>query len=448
MEDLEAGAVHRVPARAAESIGGRRRHHKTGRQQSSLATFGDPTSRAALTTILDDQLGPAELDEDREEAANRLEDDSEDEGAAIAADTPADSNSEAEAAVVPATAVAPGPPVVLKVPRIDFPDNFVLLGDVPQTVHKLADTYYLPLMLKYWATRFLVPLVAVTELLRLFHGNFGQTLGVNSRHIKRGGTIPATAVTLFKYADKVTKELGLNLLSPGEVPLPNDDNLRVRGTKHAAEYYYSPDLAITLALKLMNPALNSQVTPFYYDMNPTLPPGVYCGPTYFSPEELAERLIARDRALVKLPTVLARDLPGVDPAKVGIIAVLCNLFVDSVCPYGNQASSIHVSLISPTSWHPAVANSPEAVAVTGLWIPPTVLRATKVAQEDTSKTASPATKFNHALVTAQLYKHAVADPMLALYTREPLIVRAKDLQGLPIDYPHQVREECIKYMAY
>jgi hypothetical protein len=274
----------------------------------------------------------------------------------------------------------------------------------------------------------------------MFHGRFGKVLGVKPIHLVRRGNIPQTAATAYDYSAEVTDALGLDMLHPGKVALPAGDfNLVGRGTQRTVTYWAARRLIVNVAYKLMNPALNSEETPMLYDIDPALPPGIYCGPTYYSAAELRDRRAAYDRAVAALPAVLARVLPGITADKVRIICIGLNLFFDGVNPQGNQASSIFAFLLGITNLHPAVAHSPHGVVVGGFWNPPRVLRKSKVATGDVAMTASPMTLMNEAAVTAMLYKEAVAKPLQDLLQGEPLIMHTRLFKGLAY-VPEPVRK--------
>ena len=315
--------------------------------------------------------------------------------------------------------------------RVDVPDGITLPGDVSADALALAEQRFLPLCLHDWATRHLVPQVAVTALLRMFHGRFGQILGVKRIHLVRRGNIPQTATTAFDYSAEVTDALGLDMLRPGKVFLPAGDfNLVGRGTERFVTYWAAPKLMLNVAYKLMNPALNAEETPMLYDINPALPAGMYCGPTYYSAAELRDRRAAYERALAALPAVLARLLPGVTVDQVRIICIGLNAFFDGVNPRGNQADDIFAFLLGITNLHPAVAQSPHGVVVGGFWNAPRVLRKAKIAHGDVAMTASPLTMSNEATVTAMLYKNAVAKPLQELLEGEPLVMHTRCFPGL------------------
>lgn len=322
--------------------------------------------------------------------------------------------------------------------RVDIPDGFILPGDISREAMELAAQRFLPLVLQDWATRHLVPQTAVTSLLQLFHGEFGRRLGVNPVNLAPGGGIPKTAQTISGYVDDVMSGLHIELLRLMRFAIPRDHNLRGKGAAHTVDLYFSPDLALNILYKLMDPNLTSSATPLMYEHDPSLPPGIYCGPTYYSAAERADRLAAIARAREELPAVVARVLPGVDPALVAIIAIGINAFLDSVNPQQNQATCIYAFLLGISNLHPAVARSPHGVVVAGLWNPPAVLRAKKIAGEDGSMNASPFTQANAAIVDATIQQHVIAGPLLKLFNREPLIVRASDLH-LPNNFPVPVR---------
>ena len=341
---------------------------------------------------------------------------------------PADGDAEADAGAGAELETA-GPARLRR--RVDVDDGITLVGDVTQEALRLAEQRFLPLCLHDWSTRHLVPQAAVTGLLRMFHGRFGKVLGVKPIHLVRRGNIPQTAATAYKYSAEVTDALGLDMLHPGKVALPAGDfNLVGRGTQRTVTYWSARRLIVNVAYKLMNPALNSEATPMLYDIDPALPPGIYCGPTYYSSAELRDRRAAYDRAVAALPAVLARVLPGITADKVRIICIGLNLFFDGVNPPGNQANAIFAFLLGITNLHPAVAHSPHGVVVGGFWNPPRVLRKSKVAPGDVAMTASPMTLTNEAAVTAMLFKEAVAKPLQDLLQGEPLVMHTRLFKGL------------------
>jgi len=133
-----------------------------------------------------------------------------------------------------AAAALPVVPAAVPMARIDVDDDLVLFGDVPQEVLDNAnvDERYLPLVLQNWASRHVVADLAVTDLLKLFHGEFGRRLGVRAELTTRGGAIPETAHTAYKAGRVLIADLGFGtLLAPGLVRLTEgDDGLKARGT--------------------------------------------------------------------------------------------------------------------------------------------------------------------------------------------------------------------------
>ena len=335
-------------------------------------------------------------------------------------------------------AAAAAPPAVGVHPRIDIDDDFCLFGDVSSDVLVMARRLYLPLVLQGWARRHVIAEVAVTSLLQLMHGEWGKVLGVKSEHLVRGGVLPQTAHTAFKSGAELAQALGIaGLLLPHRVELPEDNSLKGKGSQHSVGVWYSPDLALLIALKLMDPLLNSRETPMFFEPEPRLPAGLVSGPTYFSADETRQRRAAIERALAALPALLKRLLPGVDPATVRIIAIGLSSFIDAVNPQNNQATSVYAFLLGISNLHPAVAQSPLGVVLAGLWNPPTVVSAKKVAGEDTSMTASKRTQGNRAAVDAFSQEAAVARPMRKLLQREPLVMHTRLFPGL-WNVPEQV----------
>jgi hypothetical protein len=143
--------------------------------------------------------------------------------------------------------------------------------------------------------------------------------------------------------------------------------------------------------------------------------------------------------MAKLAAVVSRDLPGIAVADVGLIVISLCLFIDSVNPQSNQMTSVYAFLLGINNLHPAVSQSPLGVVLGGLWNPPAVLRSKKVAGEDKAMNASKQTEGNAAIADALLQKEVVAVPIEKLLTREPLIVRTRDILPGNTTYPHQVR---------
>jgi hypothetical protein len=193
------------------------------------------------------------------------------------------------AAAAPVAAAAPqqAPP---RLPRVDVPDRYKLFGDVPDSAKSKAKDNFLAMSLRNWARNMRVRKAAVTGMLRLYHGEFGEQLGVKAHHLVKGGAIPQTAKTLFERADEVGKDLEVDdLLNKVVLPLPEDcPDLVACGTDRTVEAYRSTDIAKHLALTLMNPELNSRAAPFRElrlgERRPTLST---------SPSTLARRLRAR-----------------------------------------------------------------------------------------------------------------------------------------------------------
>jgi len=299
---------------------------------------------------------------------------------------------------------------------------------------------YLPLVLQGWASRHVISELAVTGLLQLFHGEWGAELGVKAEHLVRGGVLPQTAHTAYKSGYELAQALGIaDLLREDRVVLPEDDSLKGKGSQHSVGLWIADDLALLIALKLMDPMLNSRETPMFYEPEVRLPAGLVSGPTYFSAAEAKFRRDAIDRARALLPAVLARLLPGLDPAAVRIIAIGLSSFIDAVNPQNNQATSVYAFLLGISNLHPAVAQSPLGVVLAGLWNPPAVVSAKKVAGEDTSMTASKRTLGNAAAVDAISQDKVVAKPMRRLLQREPLVMHTRLFHGL-WNVPEQVGE--------
>lgn len=340
-----------------------------------------------------------------------------------------------------AAAALPVPvaPAAVPVARIDVDDDLILFGDVPREALDNAnvDERYLPLVLQNWASRHVVADLAVTDLLKLFHGEFGRRLGVRAELTTRGGAIPETANTAYKAGRVLIADLGFGtLLLPGWVRLTEgDDGLKARGTARVVGYWYAPDLAHNILFKLMDPLLNSPEAPMFIELDPSLPGGLFCGPTYFNAAETAERRDAFERTRAALPALCARL--GIDPSRVRIIAVGASNFIDAVSPLNNQGTTVYAHLIGVSNLHPAVAQSPLSVVLAGLWNPPAVLSAKKIAGEDTGMNASMRTKGNAAAIDALLQSAVVTEPMRKLLEREPLITRSSHFPGLS-HIPEQV----------
>ena len=80
-----------------------------------------------------------------------------------------------------------------------------------------------------------------------------------------------------------------------------------------------------------------------------------------------------------------------------------------------------------------------------MFIPPWIVHLKKVLKEDTSVTASSATMAAMDLIEHEIHKIIMAQPLIKLWVRRPLIIRAKNFPGLPPDVlkKYKVRE---KYM--
>ena len=321
------------------------------------------------------------------------------------------------------------------------PDRFRLFGDVPAEVLRLGEDRILELSLQNLAATYLIPIAAITALLLLLHGLFGQRLGVLRSLLTRGGGIPRTAKTLFRHANEVTSALGLSdLLRAEKLPLPDDPGLRAWGGRPYVEYYFAPDLRKNIALKLMDPKLSKG---FYFDPGASLAAGWACADIYLSPSSKAKRLKAVERARSTLAADIAEQIPGTPTSAVGIIAVGLHSFIDGVSPHKwNLATNVKSFLAAPTNLRTDVSQSPESVALCGMWNSCRVLRAakaSKAAVDDQAVNASPATEAAAARVDAHLYEYVVANPVKQALTAGSLIVHASSLPGLPDDYPYQVR---------
>lgn len=351
------------------------------------------------------------------------------------------------AAAGPGGAAAPAAAAgVARVARVDVPDGFRLFGDVPANVRRDANTdeYFIPLVLEHWASRHVIAGVAVTDLLKLFHGVFGARLGVRSEHLERGGVIKETARSMFEISYDLIEALGLErLLVPGEVDIPpEEDNLKAKGASHAVPYWFAPDLALNIVLKLMDPLLNSPEAPMFFELDPRLPDGIFCGPTYHSKAEVEERRAVFERARAQLEAACDKAIPGVDLARVRIIAIGVGNFIDAVSPQNNQMTTVYASLVGISNLHPSVAQSPLGVVLAGLWNPPAVLSAKKIAGQDTSMNASAKTRGHAAAVDAITQDRVVAAPMRKLLKRRPLIMRSSNFPGL-WNIPEPVRQACL-----
>lgn len=316
-----------------------------------------------------------------------------------------------EAAAAQPLPVPPGPPPA---GRIDVlvDDGYTLFGDSPREVQDFAQDRALELSLQWWALTFLIPTVAVTALLALLHGLFGQRLGVFSNLLRRGGALPRTARALFQHASAVLDAMGFSrLLVSGQVELPNDPALRAWGGRHYVEYFYAPDLRKCIAALLMNPKLT---TGFYYDPHVGLDARWVCGDVHLSAVSRARRLERVERARETLAEDIRDQIPGARASDVGIIGVGLHGFVDGTSPHKwNLATNVTAFLASPSNLRADVINSPDSVALVGLWNSCKVLRAakSKAATEDNALNASPATIAAAARVDAELLEHVVAVPL-------------------------------------
>jgi hypothetical protein len=331
----------------------------------------------------------------------------------------------------------PGVGVACPVPRHDTNDTFFLFGDVSETSKSVAIQRYFQIVLFALSITYLLPQIAITALLKLLHGAFGERLGVQSSILAVGGGIPQTAQTLFGHARELTNATMQPLFSRHNFELPPDPNLRGHGRSRTVAAHYSLDLAKSIALKLMDPTLNGPESPFYYQANPALPEGFFCAGTYFSPLECSERDEALKNARFRLADDARSQIPGVALDRIGVIAIGVSWFTDSVSPLNH--SSTYALLLGISNLHPDTAQSPNSIVLGGHWELPTIVHATKIDELDVGLNASPATMARSAEIESMIYKKVVADPLQALYTRKSLIVRAADLHGLPADYPHQVK---------
>jgi hypothetical protein len=235
--------------------------------------------------------------------------------------------------------------------------------------------------------------------------------------------------------------MGFNeLLVAGRVDLPDDPSLRAWGGRPYVEYYYAPDLRKNIAVKLMDPRLTVD---FLFDPDMSLVDGVFCADIYLSETSRSKRKQALIRAHETLEADIAAQIPGTPSRNVGMIAVGLHTFVDAVSPHKwNLATNIHAFLAAPTNLRADVAQSPDSVALVGMWNPCKVLKgkkASKSAVDDHAHNASPATLAAAARVESVLYEKVVAMPVRKALTGGSLIVRASSLPGLPNTYPFRVR---------
>jgi hypothetical protein len=323
--------------------------------------------------------------------------------------------------------------------RVDKPDRFKLFGDLPPETDALVNQHFFAYVLRAWAFKFHVSRIAITALLALIWGYFGEYLGVNRLLLRFRGPIPHTANTLYDKSAKVTSVVGFKALEPKKIPLPPDDNIKGRWGQRYIVVHVPPDLRHNLALPLMNPDLSSPSTPFFYDPETRIPDGFVCACTWLSENET----IARNERLARVDlSEEVKQYPGMDAADVTAIAVGCNLFVDSAQCFQSQTAAVTAALYRVTNLHPSVQEQPRGVVLGGTWIAPGVVSAAKVAEKDVSLNASSATLDRFALVVNQIYLEVIADPLRKALTGPALIVRASRL-GLPSSFKTQVRTACV-----
>ena len=326
---------------------------------------------------------------------------------------------------------APGP----QGPRQDKADSFVLFGDIPPTVQSSVAENFFAVVIRAWAFKFNVSRVAVTALLALLWGVLGTFLGVSRSLFRRRGPIPTTAKTLYCHSARVTDAVGFTLLEKVKIELGTDEAIRGRWRGRFVEGWVSPDLRQALAIPVLNPDLNSPATPAYYDPEERMPPGFVCASTWLCDEERA----ARNERLARVNLVEeVKQHPGMDPTNVGVMAIGVNPFYDSGQAFDTQSAAVTAALYRVTNLHPSVCHQPKGIVIGGHWIPPGIVSAAKVAQEDVSMNASPATKDRKELVMNDIWMKIAVQPLMAALTGAALFVRAKNLRGLPPHYPYQV----------
>lgn len=419
----------RRPLTAADSFSRRGNHAQS--LINRLGADGD-----ALAAVVNDYLAVDEADDGTADILANEQFDEDDIADMLAAEALL------PGAVASAAAAPAGSSGSVRDVRVDLPDNFTIFGDVSKEATTAASDNFFAIALYKLALRFLIPQAAITMLLLLFHGTFGAWLGIKPHQLVRTGPIPKTAHTLYIYAGRVALALNLSLLEPASIPLPYDDNLRGRGSKRAVDVHYGPDLSKSIALKLMNPDLNSQATPMHFLPISPVPDGFFCADTYYSDEEHVLRLAALAAAKETLPGIIAAQLPGVDPGRVGQIAVGLSTFIDAVSPTTDPSAAIDAFLIGISNMHTATAQSAQSVVLAGLCNSPGVLSQLKVLGTDVSVRASPQTLGFAEQIQQEVYAKVIAHPMRKLLDKRNLIVRASSLQGLPPNYPHQVRRNC------
>jgi len=353
-------------------------------------------------------------------------------GAAAAAAVPAGGAAAPPAA--PAGAAAPG---VLP-PRVDVPDGFVLFGDVPQVVRTAAADNATAYTMRGWASQFLVAQVAVTELLTLLRGSLGSLLGM-SRVAQQ--LLPKSAATMYRAAERVSAKLRLDtLLVSTRIPLPGNANVVARGSQRYVEVIKSPDLAYNCTIPLFDPALCSWPSaPLHYERVSHVPGGFFCADSYYSADENAARNEAFVRAEATLDADIAAQIPGIDRSRVAIFACGVNWFYDAVNPMRNMSTAVNAFLIRLTNFPMAVARSAYSVILAGLSTPVAIIRSKKIGKIVKAVKHTPTTESDKAMVETAVTMETIVNPMLALFSRGTLIVRAAHICGLPPWFPFQVR---------
>jgi hypothetical protein len=185
----------------------------------------------------------------------------------------------------------------------------------------------------------------------------------------------------------------------------------------------------------MDPMLNNESTPIYFERCPTRPAGFDCAGAYLSPLDQCKRDAAFVRAEDTLLDDMKKQIPGIPRSKVGILACGIRSFTDGLSPYKRRSKSANAFCLTVTNWHPAVAQSPRAVALGGVYFSPEILKATKVLKTDVGHSASPATMARAAIAEDLMLLEIVGIPLKRLLTRRCLILRTASLRGLPADFP-------------
>jgi hypothetical protein len=321
-------------------------------------------------------------------------------------------------------------------------DRHRLPGDVSRKTKADIGANFLSVVLRHWAMRHRVPWSAVTALLALHRGLFGELLGVNRSLLLRNvrGGLPRSAAVLHARGSKINCVLGVpELLVERLIDIPGDDPAIIgSGTQRRMKARVSVDLALNIVYTLMNPALNNSRTPIHHEREPLLPAGYSCGGPYF--HEQAQRNICFTRMEEELEAAIDAQIPGTPVDQVGKLALGVHPFEDSINPPDNQALPVYGFLMMLSNWHVAVARSRNTVVLGGTYQTPLLMKAQKVAEIVESAIApSKASKKRHAAVVAALQEAVVAEPLHRLFTRTPLIVHAHLLFGP--DYGFPVRGE-------